>query len=137
MTDLIPEEPVVIALALGALLASLSSIVTSACRDMFDFEIFDLRDDVGNWAHPGRAGTLARRRLPDTSLFIAVLYMTSFVILLYGYLCENQTGTRSLTLDRLLCNARCVRQSTPPAPPCRQNLWQPLGHDDCAKENTL
>lgn len=55
----------------------------------------------------------------------------------YGYLCENQTGTRSLTLDRLLCNARCVRQSTPPAPPCRQNLWQPLGHDDCAKENTL
>lgn len=82
MTDLIPEEPVVIALALGALLASLSSIVTSACRDMFDFEMFDLRDDVGNWAHPGRAGTLARRRLRDTSLFIVVLYMTSFVMLL-------------------------------------------------------
>ena len=82
MSSLVPEDPIVIALALGALLASLSSIVTSACRDMFDFEMFDLRDNIGDWVHPGRAGTLARRRLRDTSQLIVLLYMTRFVLLL-------------------------------------------------------
>ena len=76
------DDPVVVALALGALLASLSSIVTSACKDMFDFEIFDLRDNIGNWTHAGHAGTWARRCLRETSRFIFLLYATSLLILI-------------------------------------------------------
>lgn len=76
------QDPTVIALALGALLASLSTIITSACRDMFEFEIFDDRDGVGNWTHPGRAAARARRCLRATARFIFVLYATSVGLLL-------------------------------------------------------